>query len=86
MQREMFWCQLKEIKIPTLAANAARVATYSRPASENVHAPLHNSYQHLQGRAHNTRLEAVGQETIDHYNQLFGEIMVLSGLRLPFSL
>ena len=56
---------------PTLAANTARIATFCRAASENFHAPLKNTYKHLQGRAHNSRLNSVGQDVLDYYNRLF---------------
>ena len=56
---------------PTLAANAARMATFCRHGSENFHAPLKNQNQHLSGTAHNSRVDAIGQETLNHYNQRY---------------
>ena len=57
---------------PTLAANAARMASIIRPGSENVHAPLKHSNKHLGGKVHNSRLDAVGQPTLAHYNNRYG--------------
>lgn len=56
---------------PTFAANSARIATYLRPASENMHT-FKSTYKHLGGRVHNARLLATGPATINHYNQLYG--------------
>ena len=56
----------------TLAANSGRVATYLRPASENMHT-FKQMYRLFDIRVHNARLEAIGGNMIDHYNQLYGQ-------------
>ena len=56
---------------PTCACNSARVNTFLRPASENVHS-FKLTYKHFGHRCHNSRLVAIGQATLDHYNQAYG--------------
>ena len=57
---------------PTLAANAARLGSYVRASAEGTHGPLKNSYKHLGAKVHNSRMNAVGQTTLDYYNHRHG--------------
>ena len=57
---------------PTLAANSARLATFVRAASENAHAALKRSYKHLGGKLHHSRLDSIGQTTLNYYNNRYG--------------
>ena len=56
---------------PTFAANSARIATFLRPASENMHT-FKSTYKLLGSKVHNARVVATGQATINHYNHLYG--------------
>ena len=56
---------------PTLTVNSARIATFLRPASENMHT-LKLTYKHIGNKCHNSRLVATGPRTIDHYNRVYG--------------
>jgi hypothetical protein len=33
---------------------------------------MKNTYKHLGAKAHNSRLDAIGQAKLDHYNHLYG--------------
>ena len=56
---------------PTFACNSARVATYLRPASENAHT-FKQIYKHFGTTCHHSRLTAVGEAVLNHYNQKYG--------------
>ena len=56
---------------PTMAANASRLGTFIRPGGEQVHT-FKQEYDILGNRVHNSRLVAVGQRTLDYYNNLHG--------------
>lgn len=73
---------------PTLACNAARVASYLRHGSENAHT-FKQIYTHFGHRCHNARLEAVGVRNLNFYNQKYGrnygpEVAQMSKLHLEY--
>ena len=57
---------------PTRACNAARVNTFVRPGSENIHG-FKLTYKNFGHRCHNSRLVAIGPETLAHYNRIYGK-------------
>ena len=66
----------------TFACNSARVATFLRPASENCHT-FKLTYKSVGHRVHNSRLVAVGQAKLLHYNRLYGKNYPLEFAELP---
>ena len=54
-----------------IRANSTRLATFFRPASEQLHAVLFGTYQVLQSAGHHTATECIGRSVIEKYNGLF---------------
>ena len=53
-----------------MAANSARIATFLRPASENMHT-VKKIYKHFGAKAHTSRLDVVGADTLAYYNNRY---------------
>lgn len=66
----------------TRAVNSGRFGTFLRAASENAHT-LKNNYKYFGHRAHNSRLVAVGQATIDKYNDRYNKNLGLEWAETP---
>ena len=64
--------QIQNNRDPTLAANGGRIATFLRTGSEQTHL-FKRQYQYFAHRVHNSRLNAVGAQTIQYYNRIFGK-------------
>ena len=62
--------QIQNNPDPTLAVNGGRVVTFSRAGAENTHV-FKKQYKYFGHQAHNSRLNAISQRKITHYNRKF---------------
>ena len=62
--------QIQNNPDPTLAVNGGRVVTFARAGAENTHV-FKKQYKYFGHQAHNSRLNAIGQRKITHYNRKF---------------
>ena len=56
----------------TIAVNSGRLATFLRASSENAHT-FKRIYKFFSNQAHNSRLNAIGPNKLNYYNELYGK-------------